>query len=269
MVKMQQRKGIVRATAENEHRTVVICNQPTMRHEAMECKRRRRFFSSILFRVLPGTAWFRAVCSTAVCIAFLSCGWCSEGPDPKPAQISESEVFSRISLSVKKVHTLSSAFTQERRTAMLKDAMVSSGRFFFAKPDKIRWETIDPSLAGFSVKGQEAKRWQGTSGTPEKIALSEAPFLQALIQQIVAWTSADFSSLYNRYDIKVIREDPVTLGLTPLQAGERDYVSQVTLIFSPDLSYVTSVRIQETKGDEIVIRFLSAVVNEPIADENF
>ena len=227
------------------------------------------FFSLTHFRVLPGAVSLAAVWCMIACIELFSCGWCAEESGSKPALVSEGDVLSRISLSVKKVHTMSSAFEQERHAAMLKDAMISRGLFFFAKPDRIRWETVDPIPAGFSVKGQEAKRWQGASGPPEKITLSEAPFLQVLIQQIIAWTSADFASLKERYDFKVISENPVTIGLVPLQAGERDYVNQVTLVFSPDLSYVTSVRIQEKKGDEIVIRFLNAVINEPIADENF
>jgi outer membrane lipoprotein-sorting protein len=235
----------------------------------MDFEKMSRFFSLTPFRVWPGTFRLVAVYSMVSCMALFSCGWCADEPGSGAAQVSEGDVFSRISLSVKKVQTMSSAFEQERRTAMLKDAMISRGRFFFAKPDKIRWETIDPSPTGFSVNGQEAKRWQGISGTPEKITLSEAPFLQVLIQQIIAWTSADFSSLKDRYELKVISEDPVTLGLVPLLAGERDYVSQVTLVFSPDFTYVTSVRIQEKKGDEIFIRFLNAVINEPIADERF
>ncbi len=210
-----------------------------------------------------------AVCSMVASIALFSCGLCAEEPGTKPVQVSEGDVFSRISLSVKRVQTMSSAFEQERHAAMLKDAMISRGLFFFAKPDRIRWETIDPSPAGFSVKGQEAKRWQGTSEPPEKISLSEAPFLQVLIQQILAWTSADFTSLKERYDLKVISEAPVTIGLVPLLAGERDYVNQVSLVFSSELSYVTSVSIQEKKGDEIIIRFLNAVINEPIADDIF
>jgi outer membrane lipoprotein-sorting protein len=239
-----------------------------MRNESMDLEGKRRFFSLTPFRVLPGTVRLAAVCSLAAGIGLFSCGWCAEEPVPKPGA-SDGDVFSRISLSVKKVQTMSSAFEQERRTAMLKDAMISSGRFFFSKPDKIRWETIDPSPAGFSVNGQAAKRWQGKSDAPEIINLSEAPFLQVLIQQIMAWTSADFASLKDRYDIKVSSEDPVTIGLVPLMAGERDYVGQVTLVFSPDLTYVTSVRIQEKKGDEILIRFTDAVINEPIADERF
>jgi outer membrane lipoprotein-sorting protein len=235
----------------------------------MDLEGKRCFFSLTFFRVLPGTVKFVAVCSMVICIGLFSCGWCTEDPGSKPALVFDGDVFSRISLSVKRVQTMSSAFEQKRRTAMLKDPMISSGRFFFAKPDKIRWETIDPSLAGFSVNGQEARRWQGTSDTPEKINLSEAPFLQVLIQQIIAWTSADFTSLKERYDLKVISEDPVTLGLVPLLAGERDYISQVTLVFSPDLTYVTLVRIQEMKGDEIAIRFFNAVINEPISDEKF
>lgn len=234
----------------------------------MEFEGKSRFFSLTRFRVLPAAVGFVAVWCMVTCIALFSYGWCTEDPASRP-KVSEGDVFSRISLSVKKVHTMSSAFEQERHTAMLKEAMISRGRFLFAKPDKILWETIDPIPAGFSVKGQEAKRWQGTSDTSEKIVLSEAPFLQVLIQQILAWTSADFTSLKERYDLKVISEDPVTVGLVPLLAGERDYVRQVTLIFSSDLMYVTSVRIQENKGDEIVIRFLNAVINEPIAEERF
>ncbi|MBI5592097.1 MAG: outer membrane lipoprotein carrier protein LolA [Deltaproteobacteria bacterium] len=234
----------------------------------MDFKGKNRFFSLTPFHVLPGTVRLVAVWCMAACIALFSCGWCAEEPGSKP-KVSEGDVFSRISISVKNVHTMTSAFEQERRTAMLKDAMISKGRFFFAKPDKIRWETTDPVSAGFSVNGQEARRWQGTSEPPEKIVLSEAPFLQVLIQQIVAWTSADFTSLKERYDLKVISEDPVTLGLVPLMAGERDYVGQVTLVFSPDLTYVTSVKIQEKKGDEVIIRFFNAVINEPIAEERF
>jgi len=204
-----------------------------------------------------------------VCFARVSCGWCSEEPAAEPVQQTENDVFARISKAVKEVYTLSSAFGQERHTPMLKDAMISKGRFLFARPGRIRWETVDPVPAGFSVNGQEARRWQGTSGVPEKVNLSDAPFLQALIQQIVAWTSADFTSLKERYDLRITGEDPVTIALSPRLAGERDYVDQVTLVFSPDLTYVTSVSILEKKGDETVIRFRDTVINEPIADDQF
>ena len=237
-----------------------------MRYVSMNLEEKSRSFSLTPFHATVSLGLMG--CMVAF-MAILSWGWAAEGPGAGPVQAPDGDVFSRISLAVKKVHTMSSAFEQERRTAMLKEAMISKGRFFFAKPDKIRWETSDPGPEGFSVNGQEARRWQGASDSPEKITLSDAPFLQVLIQQIVAWTSADFSSLKERYDLKVIREDPATLGLVPLLAGERDYVSQVTLVFSSDLMYVTSVKIQEKKGDEIVIRFLNAVINEPIADDYF
>ncbi len=232
----------------------------------MDFEKKLRLFSLTIFCAPPAIFRFAAVCALSACIGLFSPGWCADESGPGA---SGSDVFSRISLAVKTVRTMSSRFEQERRTAMLKEAMISSGRFYFSKPDKIRWETIDPGQGGFSVNGQEAKRWQGTSGVPEIINLSEAPFLQVLIQQIVAWTSADFTSLKERYDLKVIRQEPVTLALVPLMAGERDYVSQVTLVFSPDLTYVTTVSIQEKKGDEVLIRFFDVNINAPIPDERF
>jgi len=86
-----------------------------------------------------------------VCFARVSCGWCSEEPAAEPVQQTENDVFARISKAVKEVYTLSSAFGQERHTPMLKDAMISKGRFLFARPGRIRWETVDPVPAGFSV----------------------------------------------------------------------------------------------------------------------
>ena len=132
----------------------------------MDFEGKRLFYSLTPFRVFPGPVKTRGGLQHG-CLhrAFLVRMVRRRTRPSKPPQVSDGDVFSRISLSVKKVQTMSSAFEQERHTAMLKDAMISSGRFFFAKPDKIRWETIDPSPAGFSVNGQEAKRWQGTSGS--------------------------------------------------------------------------------------------------------
>ena len=98
---------------------------------------------------MPGTVRLVTIYSMVACMALFSCGWCAEEPGSEPAQVSEGDVFSRINRSVKMVQTMSSAFEQERHAAMLKDAMISRGRFFFAKPDKIRWETIDPSPQAF------------------------------------------------------------------------------------------------------------------------
>jgi hypothetical protein len=90
----------------------------------MDLARQNRFFSLVFFHLLPGTVRLAVACSMVACIALFSYGWCAEEPGSGLVQVSEGDVFSRISFSVKKVHTMSSAFEQERRTAMLKDAMM-------------------------------------------------------------------------------------------------------------------------------------------------
>ena len=72
-----------------------------------------------------------------------------------------SEAFSHIAAAVAGLQTISSDFTQEKHVSMLKDPLVSSGRFVYEKPDRLYWEITKPSPAGFVVRGGKARRWEG------------------------------------------------------------------------------------------------------------
>ncbi|MBT8364243.1 MAG: outer membrane lipoprotein carrier protein LolA, partial [Deltaproteobacteria bacterium] len=72
-------------------------------------------------------------------------------------------IFSEISRAATKVTTLKSDFVQERHLGMLEDVLISKGRFYYKKQDRLRWEVTKPVTSGFAVSGKQAKRWDAKS----------------------------------------------------------------------------------------------------------
>jgi hypothetical protein len=72
---------------------------------------------------------------------------------PQPANSAETldEVLARFDHVQGQIRTLSAEFVQTTRSPLLKDAVVSKGRFYLTKPDSVLWEYSDPELMRFVV----------------------------------------------------------------------------------------------------------------------
>ena len=113
--------------------------------------------------------------SCTVSSSFFSC-FVVRSPDPaaeiKPEQKTKenkSQIFTLIAAGASTVQTLSSDFSQERHLSMLKEPLISIGKFAYEKPDRLYWEIVKPSPMGFVVQGDKARRWSGDSGVTETL----------------------------------------------------------------------------------------------------
>ncbi|HEX2965653.1 MAG TPA: outer membrane lipoprotein carrier protein LolA [Syntrophorhabdaceae bacterium] len=206
------------------------------------------------------------VCCITVSLLLLSCVCQVSGQDTTPAQNgrSKAQVFDSLQNAVSGVQTLTSEFRQERRVSMLKEPVVSLGRFSFQKPDKLRWETSGPDPFGFFVNGDTAKQWKGKNGTQQAFDLQDNPVLKLIVDQIIVWTKADFKSIERQYTISVIRDNPVLLRLAPKSSRERKYVRHILISFEAETNYAKRVEIAEQGGDSTVIEFLNMKTNVPL-----
>jgi len=169
--------------------------------------------------------------------------------------------FARIEKAVSTVHAVMSEFRQERRLAMLKEPVVSTGRFYYEKPDKLRWEFINPDPFGFIVNGKTVKQWKGKGNSPETVDLRQNPVIQLMVDQIMAWTTADFSWIEKRYTVSVVKENPITLKLVPRSSQEKKYIDHLSIFFEADTCYANAVGIFEKGGDSTHITFSNMIVN--------
>ena len=164
--------------------------------------------------------------------------------------------------------TLASDFTQEKYLAVFQEAMVSSGRFYFKKPDALRWELTLPVATGFVLQGDQGRRWHERTGGSESFDINREPVMKIVAQQLLAWARADFDRLRKEYRITVVAEQPVTLRLDPLfdSAG---FLEHLLIAFVPDGRHVQSVEVHEKDGDYTRILFENTIVNQPLAEELF
>ena len=180
-----------------------------------------------------------------------------------------SALFSSLERTAGGVKTLSSDFVQEKHLSMFKTVMSSKGRFYFSKPDLLRWELTAPVASGFVLKGDKGRRWHERTGRTESFQISQEPIMKLVSEQLFAWARADFPWLNKEYRITVLAESPVALRLEPRSAVTAGFLHHLLINFSADGRYVRSVELHEKDGDFTRIRFVNTAVNKPIAADLF
>jgi outer membrane lipoprotein-sorting protein len=167
------------------------------------------------------------------------------------------------------VNSLSSDLVQEKHLSMFKTVMTSKGRFYFVKPDRLRWEFTSPVASGFILKGENGRRWHQRTGRSENFQISQEPVMKLVSDQLFAWARADFGWLKREYRISVLNDAPAALKLEPRSAAAANFLHHLLINFSPDGRYVRSVEVHEKDGDFTRIKFLNVAVNKPVQADLF
>lgn len=180
-----------------------------------------------------------------------------------------SALLSRLEQSAGGVKSLSSDFIQEKHLSMFKTVLTSKGRFYYSRPDQLRWELTSPVASGFVLKGDKGRRWNERSGRSDSFVISQEPVMKLVSEQLFAWAKADFVWLRKEYRINVLEESPVVLRLEPLSSATAGFLSHLLISFSPDGRYVRTVEIREKDGDFTRIRFVNTAVNKTLPTDLF
>ncbi len=167
-------------------------------------------------------------------------------------------LFSSLERTAGSANTLSSDFIQEKHLSMFKTVLSSKGRFYFSKPDRLRWELTEPVASGFVLKGEQGRRWHQRTGRMKLVS-----------DQLFAWARADFSWLKREYRISVLNEAPAALRLEPRSAATASFLHYLLINFSADGRYVNNVEVHERDGDFTRIRFVNTLVNKPLSADLF
>ena len=178
-------------------------------------------------------------------------------------------IFSSLERTAGAVRTLSSDFVQEKHLSMFKTVMTSKGRFYFSKPDLLRWELTAPVASGFVLKGDKGRRWHERTGRTESFQISQEPVMKLVSEQLFAWARADFQWLQKEYRISVLDDSPVALRLEPRSAATAGFLHHLLINFSADGRYVRSVELHEKDGDFTRIRFVNTAVNKQLKADLF
>jgi outer membrane lipoprotein carrier protein len=183
------------------------------------------------------------------------------------APLPVAELLSRLESSASSTSTLAGEFTQRNRLKLFKQELRSTGRLYFEKPRRIRWEYLSPDPSKLILDGDRATLT--TPGTePQVFDLQRDPTMRAVFEQLIAWLgSGGGGALGSEYQLASggTAEQP-TLILTPRpDRPVAKAFSRIELRVDKKSGLLKSLLLVEKSGDEkeIVFRKLDRNVKLP------
>lgn len=178
------------------------------------------------------------------------------------------ELFSQQFMKVaQSTNTIKSDFVQEKNLSMLSEKIVSKGKFWFKKENKVRMEYSAPSYylmvingKSFRIKDAKTDRNISTSGSKlfEQISKVTADCVQGNV-------------LNNKDFVTKVLENTqyYQVQMTPVAKGLKDFFRSIDLLVEKKDLAVVKITMHERSGDDTNISFSQRELNVPISDEIF
>ncbi len=167
------------------------------------------------------------------------------------------------------VESLYSPFVQQKHLAIFDESLESRGVFAYRRPDFLRWELLTPVNSGFVIRGDKGERWNRLSGERDDFIISSDPVMGLISRQLLAWARFDIAWLKTRYQLELLAEQPLSLKLTPKDAGEATFIRDIQIDFAADRSHVRQLQLNEQEGDWTRLEFTAMEKNSPLDDSIF
>ena len=176
---------------------------------------------------------------------------------PVPLEGKEREAFlDRLERRMKTVKSFVAEFDQEKKLAVFKDIVKSSGVLIFQRPDSIRWEIRKPFRSILVVSGRDVGKFEFVGGERRalKLGRGKAALLIAM-ERIRAWFKGEFDRKGKTYDSKVYAEPVPQIVLQPRDKALRKNLQAIRFELSDDLAAIRKVTIVERGGDHTTMVF--------------
>ncbi|MBU0673132.1 MAG: outer membrane lipoprotein carrier protein LolA [Proteobacteria bacterium] len=150
------------------------------------------------------------------------------------------------------ISSFSSRFVQTRYLSIFPQPVKFSGQLTMARPDRLRWEFLEPVPSVLLLDGRQGMKCDGDA-PPRVFNLDADPVMRMVARQLLAWTSGTYRDVRENFDFDLIPGPG--LGFTPKAGGAENVISRIEVIFEPETLQPLSVSINEPGGDHTLIVF--------------
>jgi outer membrane lipoprotein-sorting protein len=164
--------------------------------------------------------------------------------------------------------TISSDFTQEKEMQIMKDKIISSGKFYFKKEKLLRWEYTTPysyliviNNTKISVKDEQKTSTFNLSAN--KVFAEINNIIMGSVQGTLLSDDKTFSPEFYENGASYIAR------LKPLSAKLKESLSEIVIFFDKSDFSVTRIEMYEPNKDCTRISFTGKKFNLAIPDEKF
>jgi len=173
----------------------------------------------------------------------------------------------RFSAASQKTSTIKSDFTQEKNLSLLADKIVSKGKFWFKKENKVRMEYTTPFQYLMIINGSDI--YVKDSQKENKISAKSNKLFQQINTVIVecvqgkALQGSDFSTRIFEGSSSFLAE------LTPINKNMKSLFKNINLVIDKKDDAVSKIEMHEPSGDYTIISFVNRELNTTLSDALF
>lgn len=186
----------------------------------------------------PSTRRRRVV---ALVLLGLGLAWAGAATAAKPACGTPEECFRSFTQTQREVRSVEARFRQVKEIALLRDPLVSSGRFEFARDRGVRWEVEEPEPMVIEISGDRLR-----AGAPGELRDVDAGSSGELLGQLGGLFSGEGGA--DRFTISA-GATPGAIRLQPRDPSLARIVSAIELEVDAEVGVPRSVQIEEVGGD--------------------
>ena len=188
---------------------------------------------------------------------------------PGFTSMKDQKQFSRsLSEVTKSTTTIESRFTQVKNLNVISEKIVTRGKFYYKKENKLRWEYTDPFsyliiMNGEKVLIKDENKVNRFDAGSNKIFTEINTLMVGSIRGTILTENEKFKIDYlESPEFNMVR-------LHPLSQQLKGYISEIRIFFDKLTFSVAKLEIEEPSGDFTKIEFTGLKINSPLPDENF
>ncbi len=163
--------------------------------------------------------------------------------------------------------TVSARFTQTKHLSLLDEPLVSTGRFIFKRPDRVRLDIDTPRAATVLVNGRDIAI-PGMSES-DKRQIGMTPMAQ-LFTELGAMFGGSPSALSQHFDVEAHAvPHGVAVTLIPRLPDWQRLFRRIELTFTDPQLVLSAMRLDDALGDQLEITMTDVQRNADIPDTAF
>lgn len=224
-------------------------------------------------RVIPVSRFVRASVLLLLALAVVRSAGAEDPIDPTAPGLPPGErlgaLVERMRREQESLTTLQADFQQTRESSMLLEPSEAAGTFYYAAPDRVRWEYRTPDPISMVIADDRMTTWYRDLDRAEQVDVGRQS--QKILEYLGAGSS--LGTLLEYFDVKLHRpadgSAPLELELEPRFERVAKRLAGMSLWIDPELYLPVRLRYVEADGDVTEYRFTNFRLNGDIPDERF
>ncbi len=176
------------------------------------------------------------------------------------------QVYAALKQRSEKVNTLQADFSETRYVSYLKAPQKSSGKFYFEKKDRMRWEQTDPGSYVIMINGSSLRV---SEGGKEKNIRSAGQMTGMIRDMLLMIVRGDYQS-GKEFEKELLQNAAAyRMVMRPVEKRLKQRYDKLELQFSKSTLELEELVFFEKGGDRQVLAFRNEKVNFPLNSSLF